>query len=219
VRRGSSVELPTAERQAEATHPTFQPSLGSVVSDAGLLAFRELDQVLGFVYLFGNLEKAMKRTTHMPLIAALAGALCATSVLMLDAADAETRVIFKVKRPGGEVLEVFRGRPGTGVRAEAREFAAETEGDQVIVKTVKRNGEIVSKEKEREPQTSERRTRDTDDTAQAEETTLSGEATLSPEDSGTDSSESASIDSLVNAANASTQEDQQAGGRRGSRSR
>ena len=111
----------------------------------------------------------MKHTIHMPLIAALAGALCATSVLMLDTADAETRVIFKVKRPGGEVLEVFRGRPGTGVRAEAREFAAETEGDQVIVKTVKRNGEIVSKEKERESQTSERRTRDTDDdTAQAE---------------------------------------------------
>ena len=195
---------------------------------AGLLAFWELDQALGFVYPFGDLEKAMKRTTQIPLIAALAAALCATSVLMLDTANADTRVIFKVKERGGTILEVFRGKPGTGVRAEAREFAAETEGNQVIVKTVKRNGEIVSKEKERESQDRERRARDTDDdTAQVEETTLSGEATLSPEDSGldagedsgTDSSESASIDSLVNAANASTQEDRQAGGRRSSRSR
>jgi hypothetical protein len=162
----------------------------------------------------------------MLLTAALAGALFATPFVMLDTADAES----------GTILEVFRGRPGTGVRAEARAFAAETEGDLVIVKTVKRDGEIVSKEKERVPQDRARRARErdtdddtaqatADDTAQTEETTLSEEAALSPEDSGLDAGEDSDLnasedsDSLVTAANASAQEDRRAGGRRSRRLR
>ena len=89
----------------------------------------------------------MTRKAHMLLTAALAGVLCATSVPMLDTADADTRIIIKVKRPNGKVLEVFRGRPGTGVRAEANKFQNETEGNLVIIEIVKRDGEIVFREK------------------------------------------------------------------------
>ena len=48
------------------------------------------------------------------------------------------------------------------MHAEAHDLANESAGDQVIVKTVKRDGEIVSKEKEGEARFGERCTRGRD---------------------------------------------------------
>ena len=88
----------------------------------------------------------MRRLTLMVAAAAMA----AGSVSFVSPADAETRVFFRVKEPGGEVIREFRGRPGEGLQARAFNFAERVEGEQVIVKIVERDGVIVSKERARE---------------------------------------------------------------------